>query len=48
MTPPSVVDRRSLPLAPGDMPVVRSQPGPHPVVTGTAVLAGDVAFEQAS
>jgi hypothetical protein len=48
MTPPFVVYRRSLPPAAGNTPAVRSAPGPHTVVTGATVLAGDVAFEQAS
>jgi hypothetical protein len=47
MTPPSVVYRRSLPLA-AEPPAVRSEPGPHPVVTGAAVLTADSGFEQAS
>lgn len=44
----SVVYRRSLPLATGNLPVVLSELGPRSGVTGAAVLASDVAFEQAS
>jgi glucokinase-like ROK family protein len=44
----SVVFRRSLPLATGNMPLVLSELGPRAGVTGAAVLASDVAFEQAS
>ncbi|HEX7745642.1 MAG TPA: ROK family transcriptional regulator [Micromonosporaceae bacterium] len=44
----SVVYRRSLPLATGNLPVVLSELGPRAGVTGAAVLAGDLAFEQAS
>ena len=44
----SVVYRRSLPLATGNLPVVLSELGPRAGVTGAAVLASDVAFEQAS
>jgi glucokinase-like ROK family protein len=43
----SVVYRRSLPLATGNLPVVLSELGPRAGVTGAAVLASDVAFEQA-
>jgi glucokinase-like ROK family protein len=44
----SVVYRRSLPLATGNLPVVLSELGPRAGVTGAAVLASDTAFEQAS
>lgn len=44
----SVVYRRSLPLATGNLPVVLSELGSRAGVTGAAVLASDVAFEQAS
>lgn len=44
----SVVYRRSLPLATGNLPVVLSELGPRAGVTGGAVLASDQAFEQAS
>ena len=44
----SVVYRRSLPLATGNLPVVLSELGPRAGVTGAAVLASDVAFEEAS
>jgi predicted NBD/HSP70 family sugar kinase len=44
----SVVYRRSLPLATGNLPVVLSELGPRAGVTGAAVLASDIAFEQAS
>jgi glucokinase-like ROK family protein len=44
----SVVYRRSLPLATGNLPVVLSELGPRAGVTGAAVLGSDVAFEQAS
>lgn len=44
----SVVYRRSLPLATGNLPVVLSELGGRAGVTGAAVLASDVAFEQAS
>jgi glucokinase-like ROK family protein len=43
----SVVYRRSLPLATGNLPVVLSELGARAGVTGAAVLASDVAFEQA-
>ncbi len=43
----SVVYRRSLPLATGNQPVVLSELGPRAGVTGAAVLASDLAFEQA-
>jgi glucokinase-like ROK family protein len=44
----SVVYRRSLPLATGNLPVVLSELGPRAGVTGAAVLATDVAFAEAS
>jgi glucokinase-like ROK family protein len=44
----SVVYRRSLPLATGNLPVVLSELGARAGVTGAAVLASDAAFEQAS
>ena len=44
----SVVYRRSLPLATGNLPVVLSELGGRAGVTGAAVLASDVAFEQAA
>jgi glucokinase-like ROK family protein len=44
----SVVYRRSLPLATGNLPVVLSELGPRAGVAGAAVLASDLAFEQAS
>jgi predicted NBD/HSP70 family sugar kinase len=44
----SVVYRRSLPLATGNLPVVLSELGPRAGVAGAAVLASDAAFEQAS
>ncbi|MEU8265328.1 ROK family protein [Micromonospora sp. NPDC048999] len=44
----SVVYRRSLPLATGNLPVVLSELGLRAGVAGAAVLASDVAFEQAS
>jgi glucokinase-like ROK family protein len=44
----SVVYRRSLPLATGNLPVVLSELGPRAGVTGAALLASNVAFEQAS
>ncbi|WFE41736.1 ROK family transcriptional regulator [Micromonospora sp. WMMD998] len=40
----SVVYRRSLPLATGNLPVVLSELGPRAGVAGAAVLASDVAF----
>ncbi|WP_249997438.1 ROK family transcriptional regulator [Actinoplanes sp. M2I2] len=43
----SVVYRRSLPLATGNLPVVLSELGSRAGVTGAAVLASDTAFEQA-
>ena len=44
----SVVYRRSLPLATGNLPLVLSELGERAGVTGAAVLASDLAFEQAS
>ncbi|GLW33642.1 ROK family transcriptional regulator [Actinoplanes regularis] len=44
----SVVYRRSLPLATGNLPVVLSELGSRAGVAGAAVLASDLAFEQAS
>ena len=44
----SVVYRRSLPLATGNLPVVLSELGPRAGVTGAAVLASDMAFAEAS
>jgi len=44
----SVVYRRSLPLATGNLPVVLSELGGRAGVTGAALLASDIAFEQAS
>jgi glucokinase-like ROK family protein len=44
----SVVYRRSLPLATGNLPLVLSELGSRAGVTGAAVLASDAAFEQAS
>ncbi|WP_281179027.1 MULTISPECIES: ROK family protein [Actinoplanes] len=44
----SAVYRRSLPLATGNLPVVLSELGSRAGVTGAAVLASHVAFEQAS
>ncbi|AGL15171.1 ROK family protein [Actinoplanes sp. N902-109] len=44
----SVVYRRSLPLATGNLPVVLSELSARAGVTGAAVLASDTAFEQAS
>ena len=44
----SAVYRRSLPLATGNLPVVLSELGARAGVTGAAVLASHVAFEQAS
>jgi glucokinase-like ROK family protein len=44
----SVVYRRSLPLATGNLPVVLSELGSRAGVTGAAVLASDTCFEQAS
>jgi glucokinase-like ROK family protein len=44
----SVVYRRSLPLATGNLPVVLSELGARAGVSGAAVLASDTAFEQAS
>ncbi|MPZ25017.1 MAG: ROK family protein [Micromonosporaceae bacterium] len=42
----SVVYRRSLPLATSNLPVVLTELGPRAGVTGAAVLASDLAFEQ--
>ncbi|MFF5171703.1 ROK family transcriptional regulator [Micromonospora sp. NPDC000089] len=44
----SVVYRRSLPLATGNLPVVLSELGPRAGVTGAAVLATDITFGEAS
>ncbi|WBB79720.1 ROK family transcriptional regulator [Micromonospora sp. WMMD882] len=44
----SVVYRRSLPLATGNLPVVLSELGSRAGVAGAAVLASDVAFLEAS
>ena len=44
----TAVYRRSLPLATGNLPVVLSELGARAGVTGAAVLASHVAFEQAS
>ncbi|MET8233083.1 ROK family protein [Micromonospora sp. NPDC005298] len=44
----SVVYRRSLPLATGNLPVVLSELGGRAGVAGAAVLASDVAFAEAS
>ncbi|MBQ0991165.1 ROK family protein [Micromonospora sp. PSH03] len=44
----SVVYRRSLPLATGNLPVVLSELGGRAGVTGAAVLASDVAFGEAA
>ncbi|QGN47376.1 ROK family protein [Micromonospora sp. WMMD558] len=44
----SVVYRRSLPLATGNLPVVLSELGSRAGVTGAAVLASDLAFLEAS
>ncbi|MEW2431395.1 ROK family protein [Micromonospora sp. NPDC047644] len=44
----SVVYRRSLPLATGNLPVVLSELGSRAGVTGAAVLASDVAFGEAA
>lgn len=44
----SVVYRRSLPLATGNLPVVLTELGPRAGVTGAAVLASDLAFAQAT
>ncbi|BCJ70649.1 MULTISPECIES: ROK family transcriptional regulator [Catellatospora] len=43
----SVVYRRSLPLATGNLPLVLSELGPRAGVAGAAVLASEIAFEQA-
>ena len=44
----SVIYRRSLPLATGNLPVVLSELGRRAGVTGAAVLASDAAFERAA
>ena len=44
----SVVYRRSLPLATGNLPVVLSELGPRAGVVGAAVLASEVAYRQPS
>jgi len=44
----SVVYRRSLPLATGNLPVVLSELGPRAGVAGAAVLASDLAFGEAA
>ncbi|WP_245664891.1 ROK family protein [Actinoplanes subtropicus] len=44
----SVVYRRSLPLATGNLPVVLSELGPRAGVVGAAVLASDLAFGRPS
>ena len=44
----SIVYRRSLPLATGNLPVVLSELGSRAGVTGAAVLASDTVFEHAS
>ncbi|NES16589.1 MULTISPECIES: ROK family protein [Micromonospora] len=44
----SVVYRRSLPLATGNLPVVLSELGPRAGVAGAAVLASELAFVEAS
>ncbi|MGC5032593.1 ROK family transcriptional regulator [Micromonospora sp. DT229] len=44
----SVVYRRSLPLATGNLPVVLSELGPRAGVAGAAVLASDLAFGEAT
>ncbi|NUR30778.1 MAG: ROK family transcriptional regulator [Catenulispora sp.] len=44
----SVVYRRSLPLATGNLPLVLSELGPRAGVAGAAVLASEIAFEHAS
>lgn len=44
----SVVYRRSLPLATGNLPVVLSELGPRAGVAGAAVLASELAFAEAS
>jgi predicted NBD/HSP70 family sugar kinase len=40
----SVVYRRSLPLATGNLPIVMSELGPRAGVVGAAVLASDLAY----
>jgi glucokinase-like ROK family protein len=44
----SVVYRRSLPLATGNLPVVLSELGPRAGVVGAAVLASEVAYDEPS
>ncbi|WP_245571178.1 ROK family transcriptional regulator [Catelliglobosispora koreensis] len=44
----SVVYRRSLPLATGNLPIVLSELGSRAGVAGAAVLASEILFEQAS
>lgn len=44
----SVVYRRSLPLATGNLPLVLSELGPRAGVAGAAVLASEIAFEHTS
>lgn len=44
----SVVYRRSLPLATGNLPIVLSELGPRAGVAGAAVLASEISFEQAA
>ena len=44
----SVVYRRSLPLATGNLPVVLSELGPRAGVVGAAVLASEVAYDDPS
>jgi glucokinase-like ROK family protein len=44
----SVIYRRSLPLATGNLPVVMSELGPRAGVVGAVVLASDVAFGEPS
>jgi predicted NBD/HSP70 family sugar kinase len=44
----SVVYRRSLPLATGNLPVVLSELGPRAGVVGAAVLASELAYRQPS
>jgi glucokinase-like ROK family protein len=44
----SVVYRRSLPLATGNLPVVLSELGPRAGVAGAAVLASEIAFGEAA
>jgi len=44
----SIVYRRSLPLATGNLPIVLSELGPRAGVAGAAVLASEITFEQVS